>query len=240
MKTIEYRHRYQHMYVAARYSGARHLISVAVIGLVVTGALLVYCVPLATTRDWLVVPTTLTLASFVEYWMHRGPMHHPTRGLRAVHERHGRRHHRYFAPDAMTFQNARDLHAVLFPPVLIIFFAAIATILGAVLALIWGAAAGGLFAATVIGYYLAYETLHLFYHLAERVPGRRWRWLAFLSRHHQLHHDPRDMLSCNFNLVFPIFDWLFGTLRTSAAMDPRTGERGRAGAIGQDSPDRVS
>jgi sterol desaturase/sphingolipid hydroxylase (fatty acid hydroxylase superfamily) len=36
---------------------------------------------------------------------------------------------------------------------------------------------------------------------------RKLRWL------HRLHHDPRRMALCNFNITYPLGDWLFGSLR---------------------------
>lgn len=214
ISTLAYRKQYQEQITPARYSGKRHIAIVLLVGTILITALLFRFAPEARPVDWLVVPLTLVMASFVEYWVHRVVMHHPIPGLRAAFERHARRHHRYFTPEAMTFTSDRDLHAVLFPPVLLVLFATIAALLGALVALIWNATVGALFAATALAYYMAYETLHFSYHLAERVPGSRWRWLAFLARHHRLHHDPRQMLACNFNLVFPLFDWVFGTLRT--------------------------
>ena len=69
-----------------------------------------------------------------------------------------------------------------------------------------------LFVATGIAYYLNYEVLHTAYHmpdghwLARIGLVRRLRWL------HQAHHDPRLMASRNFNITYPLGDWLFGTL----------------------------
>ena len=71
--------------------------------------------------EWLTVPLTFLYANLVEYWGHRGPMHHPLRGLRLIYERHARQHHRFFRDDAMAFDTGRDFKAVLFPPVLIVF-----------------------------------------------------------------------------------------------------------------------
>jgi len=56
------------------------------------------------------------------------------------------------------------------------------------------------------------EWLHLLYHLPE---GSRLGELALiraLKRHHQTHHNPALMNDCNFNITFPIWDWVKGTL----------------------------
>jgi sterol desaturase/sphingolipid hydroxylase (fatty acid hydroxylase superfamily) len=61
-------------------------------------------------------------------------------------------------------------------------------------------------------YVVSYEWLHLAYHLpADSFIGRRWL-IARLRRHHALHHDPRLMQKWNFNVTFPIWDRVRGTV----------------------------
>jgi hypothetical protein len=82
---------------------------------------------------------------------------------------------------------------------------------GIPLALLASPNVGYLFALTSIGYFLNYEWLHFSYHTAEdswiaRLPG-----VATLRRHHTLHHDQALMSHYNFNITYPITDWLRGT-----------------------------
>jgi hypothetical protein len=237
----EYRAHYQATYVPAHYSGRLHLISVFVAGLALIGAIGLWFLGAVTPLDWLALPLTLVIASFVEYWAHRGPMHHPVPGLRALYERHTRRHHRYFVQDHMRFRDYRDFHVVLFPPVLIGFFASIAMALGAAVALLTTPAAGAIVAMTSIAYYLAYELLHLSYHT--RGPGTIWGlgWLAALARHHQRHHNPGLMVHRNFNLVMPLFDVVFRTLDTSpVAAQATTGKESASDSDNADADDSVT
>ncbi len=63
-----------------------------------------------------------------------------------------------------------------------------------------------------ISYYLAYEWLHLSYHLpADSLIGRTWL-VRRLRRLHTVHHDVSRMAQCNFNITFPICDRVYGTL----------------------------
>ena len=68
--------------------------------------------------------------------------------------------------------------------------------------------------AYVTATYLLYEMLHFSYHLPRdhwlhrHVPGL-WR----LRHLHVLHHQREHMTEINFNLTFPLTDWLLGTLR---------------------------
>jgi hypothetical protein len=212
-----YRTLYRHEIVPARYSGAAHVALVACVGLGGIAAALALAAGTWHASDFWIVPATLVVANAVEYLAHRGPMHHRVAGLRAVHTRHSGRHHRFFVAGAMSLESARDLHAVLFPPVLLLFFGAIAIGLGALVALFLPRAEAALFVATALAYYLLYETLHFLYHVPPhwrlgRAPGVRQ-----LAHLHRLHHDPARMQHCNFNLVFPLFDRLVGTLDTGRA-----------------------
>jgi Fatty acid hydroxylase len=164
-------------------------------------------------REWLTLPATFFYANLVEYAGHRGPMHHPVRGLKAVFERHARQHHRFFTDECMQLESSADLRAVLFPLVLVVFyFGLFALPLTALLGWAISRNVALLFLATALAYYLNYELLHLAYHAnpagwAARIPGMR-----LLRRLHTRHHDPVLMQVCNFNITYPMGDLIFRTL----------------------------
>ena len=84
------------------------------------------------------------------------------------------------------------------------------------IALAWlaGDNAGWLWVLGVTATYLLYETLHFSYHLPEdHVVHRRLPGLRRLRALHQLHHRSEEMTRTNFNLTFPLTDWLAGTLK---------------------------
>src|ERR1041384_810432 len=153
----------------------------------------------------LTVPIAFLYANYVEYRAHKGPMHHRTRFLGLVFDRHTLMHHQVFTQDNMRADSSRDFKLVLFPPVLLIFFFGFFALpVSLVLKLIFGNNVAALFAITAMTYYLLYEWLHLSYHLG--LSGS-------LARHHAAHHDPQLMTTHNFNITFPICDKLFGTCR---------------------------
>lgn len=167
--------------------------------------------------EWLAVPATFLYANLAEYWGHRGPMHHRTPGLGLVFQRHAGQHHRFFTADAMGHEGQRDFYAVLFPPVLVIFFL-LAFSLPVGLALAWLATpdAAWLYVATAAAYFLNYELLHWAYHQPEgswvlQIPGVR-----ALAAHHRAHHRPDLMAKANFNITYPIGDLVFGTMAKHA------------------------
>lgn len=166
-----------------------------------------------TAMEWLVVPLAFAYANLAEYFGHRYPMHRPFRGLGLVYKRHAGQHHRFFNHDAMPLENLRDLRAVLFPPLLVVFFFG-GFGLPAWLLLRWlvSANAAWLFIATGVAYYMNYELLHLLHHVPPHWRVARLPMLSRLSRLHRAHHDPALMAHANFNITYPIGDVLFGTL----------------------------
>jgi len=208
----EYRVEYRRDHVPAGYRGWRHLLFTFGVG----GAAMVLSasrVSHVALLEWATVPLTFLYANFAEYWGHRGPMHHLTRGLRLVYERHTRQHHRFFTSENMELDGLRDLRAVLFPPILMSFFIT-AFMLPAALLLAWIATpnVAWLFVATSLAYFLNYEFLHMAYHLPPGHPIARLGMIRRLERLHRAHHDPRLMAHRNFNITYPICDVLFGTL----------------------------
>ncbi len=170
--------------------------------------------------EWLTVPFAFLYANLAEYLGHRFPMHHPFRGLGLVYKRHAGQHHRFFTDREMAYETRRDLRAVLFPPLLVIFFfGAFGLPVWFVLAWLLSPNVAWLFIATGLGYFLNYEVLHAAYHVPDghwvgRVPlVRRLKWL------HQAHHDTSRMTRINFNISYPLCDVLFGTLHRHGDAD---------------------
>jgi len=208
-----FREEYRDREIPPRYQGGLHLLFTFGVG---TAALLLCLAQLDQVRalEWLTLPLALAYANLVEYLGHRFPMHRPFRGLALVYKRHAGQHHRFFNHQAMTIDDLRDLRAVLFPPLLVTFFFGLFALpVWFALAQLLSANVAWLFISAGLGYFLNYEILHLAYHLPEEQwLARRWlvrklRWL------HRIHHDPRRMAQCNFNITYPLGDWLFGTLR---------------------------
>ncbi len=162
--------------------------------------------------EWLTLPLSLLYANLAEYFGHRFPMHRPFRGLGLVYKRHAGQHHRFFTHEAMPVESARDFRALLFPPVLVIFFFGLFGVpVWFLLERLLSANVAWLFIASGLAYFLNYELLHTAYHL----PASHWLarvpLVLRLRGLHQAHHDPRLMARCNFNITYPLGDWLFRT-----------------------------
>lgn len=206
-----FRERHRAHHIGPRYNGWLHLATTS-LGSLAAIAVAVWQVRQPSALELLAVPLFFLIANLGEYFGHRGPMHHHTRRLAILFERHAQQHHRYYRHDAMASTTHHDFQMVLFPPVMLVFFlGALATPIGVVVGFVFGANLGWLFAATAVGYFLLYEWLHWSYHQ----PMNSWIGRRFLvqrlRRHHTIHHDVQRMTRVNFNITFPLADRIFGT-----------------------------
>jgi len=171
--------------------------------------------------EWLTIPLTFLYANLSEYLGHRGPMHHKTRFLGLLFERHSIEHHAFFTDQATTFDSSQDFKAVLFPPVMLLFFnGCFALPAGALLYFLVSPNVCFLFMLTAMLYFLNYELLHFAYHMDPDSRVGRFPFMHRLRRHHTNHHNRRLMTRYNFNITYPICDYLFGTVYDENRQDP--------------------
>ncbi|KPG94860.1 sterol desaturase [Pseudomonas sp. RIT-PI-q] len=162
--------------------------------------------------EWLALPLTLLLFNFGVYRVHRDLGHHKKNFARMFYARHAGDHHSFFVPGHMTYDSARDWRVILFPAWLIVLHTLVVT-----LPLWWlleqfDANVAGLFGGCLVLGYLTYEVFHACEHLPPGNPLTRLPWIRQMRRLHELHHRRELMQERNFNIVFPLMDYLFGTL----------------------------
>ncbi len=208
---VRFRQEYRAQHIPDSYRGWAHLATIVLLCaavLMAGGMALDQVQPL----EWLTIPLAFLYANLSEYLGHRFVMHRKRPLLGLVYRRHTLQHHRFFTDQNMQMDQLNDLRAILFPPVLLIFFfTAFALPAGLLLTWLFSSNVAWLFVMTAIAYYLSYELLHLSYHLPSdsavlRIPG-----LMRLRQLHLSHHDPAIMSHGNFNITWPVCDWLFGT-----------------------------
>ncbi|MFZ6048545.1 SRPBCC family protein [Pseudomonas sp. CR3202] len=161
--------------------------------------------------EWLVVPAASVFFNWGEYAIHKNLGHHKTRLGALFYKRHTGDHHSFFVAGQMTWDSARDWRVILFPAWLIVLFSAALFPAWWLLSFI-NTNAAALFAATLLAGYLSYEVFHACEHLPASHPISRLPWIRHMRRLHELHHRRDLMQRHNFNLVFPLMDWLKGSL----------------------------
>jgi fatty acid hydroxylase family protein len=178
--------------------------------------------------ELLTVPVVFILANLNEWRIHKYMLHRPSWPLEILFWRHTPEHHVIFVRDDMAMRETREFRLVLIPfyGILAIFVGTLPVTLG-----LWFLVSHNvalLYVATSMGYVVAYEWLHLSYHLPAENPIARTRLVAVLRRHHAMHHTPELMQRWNFNVTVPLADWLLGTTYQPPRADERVLSRHRA------------
>ncbi len=205
------RDKFRREQVSPHYSGRLHFALTLIVTLAVISASL-WFLKSPTWLEWLTVPITFAYANLSEYFGHRGPMHHPTKGLGLIYRRHTIEHHSFFTDTEDTIETPDDFKAVMFPPIMLLFFfGAFATPVAVLIYFVLGQNVALLFVFTSTSYFLIYELLHLCYHLDKTSWPARLPFLSKLRHHHTVHHNRDLMADYNFNITFPICDAIFGT-----------------------------
>lgn len=219
--TNEFREEFRRNNLSSNYSGPMHLTLTVGCSLAV---MLVSILMLDNVRplEWLTIPVTFLYGNLAEYLGHRGPMHHKSRFFGLIYQRHAVEHHNFFTEEETTFDSSRDYYAVLFPPIMLVFFfGCFALPVGLALYFLLTPNVAFLFVLTSTGYFLNYELLHFAYHMDERSWIARLPFMRALRRHHTIHHNRRLMDRYNFNITYPIFDIVFGTVHHGGAGEAR-------------------
>ncbi len=213
LDTVEQaRAEYRERYISQHYSGPLHLATTVGVSLLIA-LLSAMMLEMISPLEWLTIPLTFLYANLCEYLAHRGPMHNKTRFLGPIFRRHTLEHHTFFTDEAATYDTTQDFKAILFPPImLLVFNGCIALPIGALLYFLISPNVSFLFVLTAILYFLNYELLHFSYHMDPQTWVGRLPFMDRLRRHHLRHHDMRLMTRFNFNISYPICDYLFGTI----------------------------
>lgn len=172
------------------------------------------------THELLVIPLVIFCANHVEYGLHRFVMHRKRKAppLQRLYRGHHEEHHHYFVPQAMASDKHRDFALILYPPVLGVWvlLVGIFAVPGSTLCrVLFSPDAGWLAFSCILVYFQFYEVLEFSYHTFEDSWVRRIPWMKRMYPHHRRHHQ--RMTRCNFNVTFPMCDWLYGTLEVAGA-----------------------
>jgi sterol desaturase/sphingolipid hydroxylase (fatty acid hydroxylase superfamily) len=165
--------------------------------------------------DWLGLPVFLVIANFIEWMVHRNPMHRPLRP-RLLYKNHAQLHHLAFTDANMVIDRTTDLGLIMMPWYTMLGLFVVASPIMAIAGVLRGPGLAGVFLLGAVAYFLCYETLHALYHLPDATLDRagigRLRAFRRLQAHHRHHHILGRMAAVNFNVTVPLMDRLFGTL----------------------------
>jgi len=178
--------------------------------------------------DWLLLPAFFIVANAIEWGFHKNPMHRPM-PPRILYKNHSLVHHRAFHHDSMPIEATSELGLIMMPWYTMLGLFILASPI-ALLGAWWrGPGTAGIFFLSAALYFAAYESMHAIYHLPERTLERMHlaggRVFEALRGHHRHHHRLDRMAHVNFNVTFPLMDWLCHTREreTHAEVTPAPG-----------------
>jgi hypothetical protein len=196
--------------IADAYNGWLHVAMIYALG----GAAIWFAARQLVAPAWyefLVIPAAFLIANVFEWWLHKFVMHRPIKGLMGIYKRHTLAHHQFFTEVEPTIDGTRDFRIVFFPPYALVAFMAITLPAVGAFHLVGLPDAGWLLFITNVVLYLNYELFHFCCHVRDDRIVRHIPFINTIRRHHAAHHNTAIMMERNFNLTYPIADWLFGT-----------------------------
>jgi hypothetical protein len=156
------------------------------------------------------IPIYFLICNFIEYILHRYPMHHKTKNIEFLFD-HVSIHHMIYNEKTPFIEKDRDIMGV-FLPIFYFFFISLEIVLISGLIYLFTDLNNGLFFAFIAySYYLMYEFLHFCYHTKEDSIIKKIPLIRKLAQFHLDHHNIKLMQKYNFNITFPIFDKIFKT-----------------------------
>ncbi len=156
-------------------------------------------------------PFYFLFANLIEYVIHRFPMHKPMKGFDFLFE-HVTVHHSFYNENYAYHKDPRDYFAVFLPLQYLTFITLIIFATAYVIYLVGGRDHGLFFIFFAYLYYLAYEILHFSYHANEDSLIKKIPFIKSWGQMHLDHHETKLMTTHNFNISFPVYDYIFGTV----------------------------
>ena len=200
-------------HLAPGYSPARHAartLAIAAALAALGGLLAARARPL----DWVLAPVFFVVANFIEWMIHRHPMHHP-QPPRFMYANHTLLHHLAFTDGNMPITRPAELGLVMMPWYTMLGLFVLASPIMLAAGLLRGPGLAGVFLLAAVAYFLMYETLHALYHLPDATLDRlglgRRALFRRLRAHHAHHHILGRMAHVNFNVTIPLMDVVLGT-----------------------------
>ncbi len=155
--------------------------------------------------------------SFYEWFFHKFWMHE-VRTPREAFRGHAIIHHNLYKGDEGYFvpEDEHAQHILLKPYALPLIFLMHLPIILLIEKYIPHTAIGG--CVSVVVYFVVYEYMHWNMHVPRKHFVEKFKWFQFLRHHHHLHH--KHPLK-NFCVLFPLADWMTGTMVTDASLERR-------------------
>ncbi|MBT5094498.1 MAG: hypothetical protein HOM21_09665 [Halobacteriovoraceae bacterium] len=166
------------------------------------------------------IPLTLVLGNFAVFIIHKFPLHQRSGLFPYPYKVHSNWHHNFYTYDHLIYDGPKDFFILFFPAWVVLAFVTLflpAIFFG--LRGILGLNATYLLMLMSAFYFVLYETVHFTCHLPEKHLVLKFPPLKFMWKFHRIHHHPKHMHSHNFGIVYPLCDYLFGTVYKESSVE---------------------
>lgn len=166
--------------------------------------------------ELLMIPLMLVTGNFFVWVFHKYPLHRPFKLMSNAYKIHTLSHHYFYTDQAIIYRDKRDFIILFFP---VHFVLPVNGILFPLLGYfsreysILSSNASHLMVFMAAFYLLLYEIFHFVSHLPKNSKVLKIPFFEAAWKHHRIHHTIKYMGKYNFNIVFPLFDKIFGTLK---------------------------
>lgn len=163
--------------------------------------------------EFMALPIMLLAGNVGIYFIHKYPLHRYWKWFNYPYQKHTVEHHNYYQYHNIEIHSFGEITNIVFPPEVILSFLLIYIPGVYYLAQLVFSQNVSIF--IVLGstaYFLAYETMHTICHVPHDHFLLKNRFIKFMWNHHRLHHHHRLMNKWNFGIVYPLMDYLMGTL----------------------------
>lgn len=206
----EFRERFRSEKIPSYYNGILHLlINLSLLLLMIIGSF--YKIQNFTWPSFLkYFLIVYVCGNLVIFLIHKYLLHRIVPGFKFAYKIHSKWHHTFFTNEFSVPDKTQDFFILFFP---------ISVVLGFGLGFMPAAYFGlgqvlGIDAALYIMgfsalYFLSYEIVHFSSHLPKTHFVLKLPLFKFMYKHHLDHHNPKLMHNYNFNIVYPLFDFVF-------------------------------
>lgn len=211
-EVLEFREKYRRESIPKYYLGLVHLAFTATVLL----GMAAYCVGKIENMLWyeaLIIPAIYLFGGLTVFVVHKYLLHRRQWWAPWAFKIHTLQHHQFYTYDSPTPESTRDFHILLFPPFVIGGFA-LFFVIPTVWLLLQISAPN---VAYLVGfmsslYFALYEIFHFVSHVRDDSWVLRLPLTRIVREHHRIHHHKALMGQYNFDIVFPIFDYVFRTV----------------------------
>lgn len=170
--------------------------------------------------EFITFPVMFIFGSFTVWMVHKFPLHNRFSFFPYPYKKHTVEHHSLYTYHDCNIKNFKEIPYIMFGVLDVIGFALFFVPAIYYFSLIFFSTnVTSMIVASSSAYFIIYELFHTISHLPKDHKILKIRYFKFMWNHHRIHHHPRVMNSSNFNIVLPLFDILFGTIKKDLPID---------------------